>query len=154
MVTTPERRGRDPRHARGFQRSLLCFVGVEARFARAGVGTQQLVLLSLALLAAAAAATASEKRAEKPYALIFGTVYAPDNRPAYGVRVKIRRADQKKARWELYSDHQGEFAQRVPAGTADYVVWAEPDGNHAAKAKAEVHVQNDERVDVGLHLSK
>jgi len=115
---------------------------------------QQLVLLTLALLAAAAAAMASEKRAEKPYALIFGTVYSGDYRPAYGVRVKIRRADQKKAHWELYSDHQGEFAQRVPAGAADYIVWAEPEDKHPPKAEAKVHIENDERVDVSLHLSK
>jgi len=111
-------------------------------------------LLALLLLASTLAAMASDKRAEKPYALIFGTVYGPDYRPAYGVRVKIRRADQKKARWDLYSDHQGEFAQRVPAGAADYVVWAEPEGKHAPTAEAKVHVQNDKRVDIGLHLTK
>ncbi|MFI5090896.1 MAG: hypothetical protein ACHP7P_12630 [Terriglobales bacterium] len=113
-----------------------------------------LALLGLLLLAATLAAMASEKRAEKPYALIFGTVYGPDYRPAYGVRVKIRRADRKKARWELYSDHQGEFAQRVPAGAADYVVWAEPEGKHAPTAETKVHVESDERVDIGLHLTK
>jgi hypothetical protein len=112
------------------------------------------LFLSLVWLAAAPAAVASEKRAEKPYALIAGTVYAPDNRPAYGVRVTIRRADQKKAHWDLYSDHQGEFAQRVPAGAADYIVWAQPEGNRTPKAEVKVHVQNDERVDVGLHLTE
>ena len=113
-----------------------------------------LVLLSLVLLAAAPAVLASEKRAEKPYALIFGTVYAPDQRPAYGVRVRIRRADHKQAQWETYSDHQGEFAQRVPAGAADYIVWAEPKDKHVPMVQANVHVQNDERVDISLHLSK
>jgi len=113
-----------------------------------------LALLGLLLLAATLAAAASEKRAEKPYALIFGTVYGPDYRPVYGVRVKIHRADQKKARWELYSDHQGEFAQRVPAGAADYVIRAEPEGKHAPAAEAKVHVENNERVDIGLHLTK
>jgi len=113
-----------------------------------------LVLLGLVLLVSTLAAMASDKRAEKPYALIFGTVYGPDYRPVYGVRVKIRRADQEKARWELYSDHQGEFAQRVPAGAADYVVWAEPEGKHAPTAEAKIHVENDERVDIGLHLGK
>jgi hypothetical protein len=113
-----------------------------------------LALLGLVLLAVTLAAMASDKRAEKPYALIFGTAYGPDYRPAYGVRVKIRRADQKKARWELYSDHQGEFAQRVPADAADYVVWAESEGKHAPTAEAKVHVENDERVDIGLHLTK
>ncbi len=115
---------------------------------------RRIVLLSLVLLAAAPAALASEKHPEKPYALIFGTVYAPDNRPAYGVRVKIRRAGRKKAQWELYSDHQGEFAQRVPPGAADYIVWAEPEGRHAPKAEVKVHVENDERVDIALHLTK
>jgi hypothetical protein len=111
------------------------------------------VTIGLALLVAVPALLAAEKRSGKPYALIFGTVYTSDNRPAYGVRVKIRRSDQTKAQWELYSDHQGEFAQRVPAGTADYIVWAEPSGKHVPKPEAKVHVQNDERVDVGLHLT-
>ena len=112
------------------------------------------VLWSLVLLAAALGAAAAEKRADKPYALIFGTVYAPDHRPAYGVRVGIRRADQKKAQWKLYSDHHGEFAQRVPAGAADYIVWAEPESKHVPKTEVKVHVQNDERVDIGLHLTQ
>jgi len=113
-----------------------------------------LVLLSLVSLAAAPAALGSGKRVEKPYALIFGTVYAPGDRPAYGVRVRIRRADRKKAQWELYSDHQGEFAQRVPAGAADYIVWAEPADKHAQKTEVKVHIDSDERVDIGLHLSQ
>jgi len=127
-----------------------------ARFRFIGVGglSRRVVLLSLALLAAAPAALASEKHPDKPYALIFGTVYAPDNRPAYGVRVKIRRADRKKAQWELYSDHQGEFAQRVPLGAADYIVWAEPEGKHALKAEVKVYVEKDERVDIALHLTE
>jgi len=109
-----------------------------------------LVGLGLLLLVATLAAGA----AEKPYALIFGTVYGPDYHPVYGVRVEIRRADRKKARWELYSDHQGEFAQRVPAGAADYIVRAEPASKHAPMAEVKVHVENDERVDIGLHLSQ
>jgi hypothetical protein len=96
---------------------------------------------------------------EKPYALIFGTVWDPDGQPVYGVKVKIRRADQKKAHWELYSDHQGEFAQRVPPGKADYIVWADlkdyklPSGKHLkAGTEVTVHIEKDERSDMGLHL--
>ena len=33
----------------------------------------------------------------KPYALIAGTVWGPDDRPVYGIPVKIRRAKDKKA---------------------------------------------------------
>ncbi|HTC95527.1 MAG TPA: hypothetical protein VK699_18940 [Terriglobales bacterium] len=92
---------------------------------------------------------------EKPYALIFGTVYGPDNHSAYGVRVKIRPANEKKAKWELTSDHRGEFAQRVPAGEADYIVWADVKTRKGAPPpEAKVHIQNDEREDVGLHLTE
>jgi hypothetical protein len=115
--------------------------------------------LSFALFPRARAVHAAEPKADAPYALIFGTVWGPDNHPIYGVKIKIRRADQKKARWELQSDHHGEFAQRVPAGKADYVVWADvkgykgPDGKKLeAGAEMAVHVENDERVDTGVHL--
>jgi len=91
----------------------------------------------------------------KEYALIFGTVWSADNKPAYGVPVKIRRAQDKKARWELMSDHRGEFAQRVPPGTQDYIVWADVKLKKGKqKPEAKVHVDKDERVDVSLHLTE
>ena len=114
-----------------------------------------LLLLSalLAPLALRPAAPAPPPDPPKPYALIFGTVYAPDDRPAYGVTVKIRRALEKKARWELFSDHHGEFAQRLPAGRADYVVWADVKGpKDRPQPEVKVHIENDERVDISLHL--
>jgi len=126
----------------------------------------------LVLLAAAAlffctipllqSATVPPPEKEKPYALIFGTVWGPDDRPVYGVSVKIRRATDKpkKVRWEVYSDHHGEFAQRVPAGEADYILWTDlkgvktPDGKpvHLVK-EVTVHIYNEEREDTGLHLA-
>ena len=103
--------------------------------------------------------TATKRSWRSPYALIFGTVWGPDNRPVYGIKIKIRRADQKKARWEDYSDHNGEFAQRVPAGQADYVIWADFKGAKVSDGKelhpgdeARVHIKFDERVDTSLHL--
>lgn len=105
-------------------------------------------------------AAGGEKQTEKPYALIFGTVWGPEGQPMYAVRIKIRRADQKKAKWELYSDHHGEFAQRVPAGVADYLVSADLKGYKAQNGKqlrlseeVKVHLDNDERVDIGVHLT-
>src|SRR6266481_3782461 len=104
------------------------------------------------------AAPAGQK-SDQSYALIFGTVWGPDDRPLYGVKVKIRRADQKKANWELLSDHHGEFAQRVPLGPADYLVWAELKGYKYLTGKelhqdgeVRVHIDKDEREDTGLHL--
>src|SRR5271155_3521195 len=104
------------------------------------------------------AAAAAEDKHEKPYALIFGTVWGPDDRPVYGVKIKIRREGEKKARWEQYSNHSGEFAQRVPAGKQDYVMWADlkgvksKDGSPMQGEEVTVHVDGDERVDTGLHL--
>jgi hypothetical protein len=99
---------------------------------------------------------------DKPYALIFGTVWGPDDHPVYGVKVKIRRASDKanKVRWELYSDHMGEFAQRVPAGEQDYIISADLKGFKMAdgtplrlEKEVTVHIYNDERQDTGLHLT-
>lgn len=114
------------------------------------------------ILPSAVAAPADKKlNPNDPYALIFGTVWGPDNRPVYGVTVKIRRDRDKKPKWEVYSDHAGEFAQRLPAGKADYFVWADlkgvktRDGHplHLAEP-VPVHVEYDERVDIGLHLTQ
>ena len=117
------------------------------------------LLLALAILASVAPAAAGEKKQKKSdlkkdYALIFGTVWTPDQHPAYGVTVKIRRADEKNARWELTSDHNGEFAQRVPPGAADYIVWAEVPKKKGPAAETKVHIDNDERTDIGLHLTE
>ena len=104
----------------------------------------------------------AQKSRGKPYALIAGTVWGPDDRPVYGVTVKIRKGKDKpkKVRWEVYSDHMGEFAQRVPAGESDYILWADLKGFKPADGKplhlvqeVTIHVYNDERQDVGLHLA-
>jgi hypothetical protein len=93
------------------------------------------------------------------YALIFGTVWGPDDRPVYGVEIKIRIAAEKKARWEVHSNHLGEFEQRVPVGKQDYVLSPDLKGykNPAYKhlqpgPEVTVHIENDERVDTGVHL--
>jgi len=92
------------------------------------------------------------------YALIFGTVWGPDDHPLYGVKIRIRRENEKKPHWELYSDRNGEFAQRVPAVKADYIIWADlkgyksPTGAQLHGEDVTVHVEYDEKVDTGLHL--
>ena len=89
-------------------------------------------------------------------------MWGPDDHPVYGITVKIRRAADKpkKVRWQLYSDHMGEFAQRVPAGEADYIIWADLKGVKTSDGKpvhlaqpVTVHIYNDEREDTGLHLT-
>jgi len=101
----------------------------------------------------------------KPYGLIFGTAYGPDYRPLYGVRVTIHLAGHKSPHWELMSDHRGEFAQRVPPGPSDYEISGQAviapivDGKPQTSKKKQlkgstrVHLDKDERQDVGLHLN-
>jgi hypothetical protein len=118
--------------------------------------------LGLQVSPVAHAASAPKKlKPTDPYALIFGTVWGPDDHPAFGVKVKIRRASDKKPQWELYSDHHGEFALRVAAGKNDYIVGADLKGvktqdGHPVHLVEEVpvHVEYDERVDIGLHLAQ
>jgi hypothetical protein len=124
---------------------------------RRGVRSALCVLLCIVALPVAALSVApeSQKKSDtrQPYALLFGTVFDSENRPVYGVKIKIRPAAEKKPKWELYSDHSGEFAQRVPAGSADYIIWADiktPKGD--PKPEVKVHVENDERRDFFLHL--
>jgi hypothetical protein len=116
--------------------------------------------LSPHMLAPANAAADNKLKPTDDYALIFGTVWGPDDRPVYGVKVEIRRAPGKKPHWEVSSDHAGEFAQRVPVGEADYVVSANlkgvktKDGQPLRAQDVTVHVEYDERVDMSLHLTR
>ena len=133
--------------------SLLCFFLLIVLFLPA--------LLVHARIAVGIPTPPPQLKPDQPYALIFGTVWGPDDHPIYGVKVKIRRAQDKKPKWELYSNHTGEFALRVHAGKADYVVWADLKDFKPADGKPlhlvreiPVHVENDERVDIGLHLTR
>lgn len=110
-----------------------------------------------AFLAIVSATAQQPAPKESPYALIFGTVWGPDNRPVYGARVQVRRADGRKLKGgdNLSSDHQGEFALRVPAEATDYVIRATArQDKRKLAAEVKVHIDLDERVDVGLHLTE
>ncbi len=113
------------------------------------------LLALLTLSSAGSPAQNNPQPNKKDYALIFGTIWGPDSRPVAGVPIKIRRASDKKAKWELVSDHSGEFAQRVPVGEQDYIVEADikvPKGQ--PKPAVRVHIENNERKDVGIHLTE
>ncbi len=124
-----------------------------------------LVLTCAGLALATSAQDAGDKDLRRNYALIYGTVWNRAEHPVYGAVVKIRREGQKKAHWQLFSDHRGEFAQRVPAGTADYVVWVDDTRRVSdplvmrrklkpGQVETKVHIENDERADIGLHLTE
>lgn len=118
--------------------------------------------LALATLLAAAPLAGDQHKKPEPYALLYGTIYTPDHHLLYGAHIRIRRSDQKKPKWETCSDREGEFAQRVPAGKADYIVSADGrdcnghkyEGRNFKAAETTVHIENDERVDFSLHLTE
>jgi hypothetical protein len=71
--------------------------------------------------------------------LIRGTVF--DNRALSlrGATLRIRRAGEKKNRWETQANSRGEFAIRVPQGS-DYEVSVEAKG--FAKQSHEINAKN------------
>lgn len=112
------------------------------------------LLLAFAMAGAGMASAAPTKKPED-FALIYATVYGPNRLGMYGIPVKVRRAQERKPRWQGTSDHAGEVAFRVPVGPGDYVVWADvktPKGQPPPETK--VHVEGNERVDVSLHLTE
>ncbi len=106
---------------------------------------------------------ADKSRDSKHYGQIFGTAYGPDKRPLYGARIEIHPVGQKRPAWELMSDHQGEFAQRVPPGPADYLVAGQAEvpsdvgtGQKKIRIRGEktVHIEAEERQDISLQLTR
>ena len=141
-------------------------VTIKARWSRSTAPCLAICVL-LALLPSGVATSKEKPKKEKPYALIFGTAYGPNDRPLYGVKITIRPEKKKHPSWDLISDHRGEFAQRVPAGTNDYVVRGEaeyalvgddgkPQLSKKVRLKGEtrVHIDNEERRDISLHLTE
>jgi hypothetical protein len=51
--------------------------------------------------------------------LIIGTIFDPKGYAFPGVELRIKRGNEKKYRWDSYTNSRGEFAVRVPQG-ADY----------------------------------
>jgi hypothetical protein len=117
-----------------------------------------LEILACLLLLISSALPQTSRTKPSDYAIIFGTVWGPDDQPVAGMKVKIRRAEDKKARWERYSNRLGEFELLVPAGRQDYVIWADTkgyklaNGSHLQGTEVTVHVDSNEREDTGLHL--
>jgi len=124
-----------------------------------GIFYQTIVLLIITLLGQTTIARAEQRLTAKNSAIIFGTVWGPDDRPVYGVIVRIRRSTDKKARWETHSNHLGEFEQLVPAGKQTYILWADTKGLKTRDGKplkadpVTIEVVDNERVDTGVHLN-
>ena len=110
------------------------------------VGSKLAVLLVCGLLSSAAG------KKPEPYAVVAGTVFREDGFSLPGASVTLLPKDAPKGKkLEAVSDARGEFAFRVAAGVATYVVKAVRKGFQPAEKEASV--SGEGRVDVTLILS-
>ena len=119
-------------------------------------GARAVAVATLLAFALAAQARAEQEkvRPQDNFAIIFCTVWDSHDRPVYGVPVRVRRADEKKWRWQAVSDHRGELGVHVPVGEHDYILQADINTKGKSKPEVRVHVSGDERVDTSLHLAE
>jgi hypothetical protein len=76
---------------------------------------------------AAAAASRSQTGSHVHDFVIFATVFTEKGFALPGARVRVRREDEKKFRWEAMSDRQGELGIRVKQG-AEYELTVDAHG--------------------------
>ena len=81
--------------------------------------------------------------------VIFATVFNDQGFALTGARVRLRRSDEKKFRWEAASDHQGELAFRVPPG-ADYEMTIEARGFKTQTRK--IDTREDNQTDLTIRM--
>lgn len=81
--------------------------------------------------------------------LIFTTIFTDRGLALYGARTRLRRAEEKKFRWEAMSDHRGELALRVPPG-AEYEMTVEARGFKTETRK--IDARNDMRADLTIRM--
>ena len=101
------------------------------------------------VVSSADAAVAQSKKSPSNYCLLYGNVFTEDGHLFEGAEVHIRRAADKKPKWETSSDRRGEFAVRVP-----------PDGDYIVEVKAKgfvtqtktVTAQANTRQDMVFHM--
>jgi hypothetical protein len=103
--------------------AVLCMAALVPSFSLAFARAQEPAPPSASSPATAPASTHG-KPAKKKYShtndfLIRGTVFTDKALSFPGVQLRIRKAGEKKFRWESYTNSRGEFAVRVPQGS-DY----------------------------------
>ena len=106
-------------------------------------------LAGAALAFEPAAAAQSSSRTHAHDFLIFTTVFTDRGFSLPGARLRVRREEEKRFRWEGMSDHQGEVAIRVPQG-AEYELTIEARGFKTATRK--VSALDDNRADLTIQM--
>jgi hypothetical protein len=83
--------------------------------------------------------------------VIFATVFTETGFALSGARIRVRREDEKKFRWEAMSDHSGELGIRVPQG-AEYELTIEARGFKSQTRK--VDARDGNRADLTLQMAQ
>jgi Carboxypeptidase regulatory-like domain len=104
--------------------------------------------LTLACAATGLDAAPQKKKREIPF-IVFATVFTEHGLAYPGAQARVRRAGEKKFRWEAFSDSRGEFAIRVPLGE-EYELSVKAKGFEPIMEK--VDARQTSRVDLTLHL--
>jgi hypothetical protein len=81
--------------------------------------------------------------------VIFATVFTERGFALPGARVRVRRAEEKKFRWEAVSDRQGELGIRVPQD-AEYELTIESRGFKTQTRKIDTRQEN--RADLTIRM--
>jgi hypothetical protein len=104
-------------------RTILCTAVLIASFSAAfGQAQEAVPAPPSSVPTSQAPAVTPSKPGEKKHShvndfLIHGTVFTDKALSFPGVQLRIRRAGEKKFRWESYTNSRGEFAVRVPQGS-------------------------------------
>jgi hypothetical protein len=94
------------------------------------------------------------KRRHADELLLRGTVFNERGLAMREVKLRIRRANEKKSRWETYTNSRGEFAIRVPPGS-DYEMQAESKGfEKQTRAISSKDSSGDEKIIFHLEPAK
>lgn len=105
--------------------TIFCAAALLVSFGEASGRAQEPAPPQSTSAPAAPAATASKpgktKYSHQNDFLIHGAVFTEKALSFPGVQLRIRKAGEKKYRWESYTDSRGEFAVRVPQGS-DYEI--------------------------------
>jgi len=97
-----------------------------------------------------AAGEQGKKSAHESDFLMFGTVFTEAGLALPGAEVRVRRAGERKMRWEARSDRRGEFAVRVPRG-AEYEISVSAAGHQAETRK--IDARTGSRQDLVFRLA-
>ena len=84
--------------------------------------------------------------------VIFADVYTDHGFALPGAKVRVRRSDERKFRWEAISDTRGELGVRVKQG-AEYELTIEARGFKAQTRKIDARAGNREELTIQMEPS-